>query len=80
MTNPPQSITARYISNLLHDGQNKDFVLDSLQAISNLVEEVKVGHYYKAILMHLKDTQIGIGATPAQAVQRSLEKFGVTFR
>lgn len=80
MNTPPQAVTERYVSNLIHLGSNKEFNLSKLTQQPSVVSGETVGHYYEAVVGSQKDYQIGRGATVSQAVRRALIKHGVTFR
>jgi hypothetical protein len=76
MSTAPQSVTERYVSNLLHYGRNKEFDIDYIKQMPNVVEDENVGYYYVVRI----GNQTANGATIQQAVHRCLEKHGVTFR
>lgn len=78
----PQQVTERYVSNLLHNGQNKDFFIDQITRLAHQVGEDFIGSYYQIeLIQHGKlKVETSNGATPAQALRRALEKHGVTFR
>jgi hypothetical protein len=80
MTNPPQNVSERYISNLLRTGANSDFILHYITKRESRVDNLVVGTYYDASIYHGGDNQAAAGATPSQAVRRAMEKFGVTFK
>lgn len=86
MTNPPQAVTERYISNLLHYGRNKDFDICEIKRQIHSVDARVVGVYFQAITLpaNLLDVglnrRVGVGATAAQAIRHCLEQHGVTFR
>lgn len=78
----PQAVTERYVSNLLHNGRNKEFDICEVQRCSWMVDDQDVGcYFYIKITTATKDrVSDSNGATPAQALRRALEKLGVTFR
>lgn len=82
MITTPQAITERYVSNLIHYGRNKEFEINDLRKFYSKVDNSVVGIYFTVWI----DTATGgecqeaSGATIAQAVRRSLERHGVTFR
>lgn len=82
MTNPPQSITQRYVNRLLVAGGNEHFSLLRLEQTGSFVDGISVGTYYNALIGLIGDLEKreAAGATPRQAVERALQKFGVTFR
>lgn len=81
MNPSPQAVTERYVSNLIHNGRNREFDIRRIDQQENIVEEVEVGRYHRAFVMDTKtETQVGVGATIAQAVRAALTKHGVTFR
>ena len=83
MTNLPQQVTERYVSNLIANGRNKDFDIDIVQRNPHVVDEVHIGYYYQVRIETAGlggKVAYGVGATIAQAVRRCLEKHGVTFR
>lgn len=82
MPNLPQSVTDRYVSNLLSAGINNEFRIDSIQCLPWVTEEVHCGHYFKATIMPLDRTDMitSVGPTIHQALRHTLSKAGVTFR
>lgn len=77
----PQSVTQRYLSNLIHNGRNHEFDIDILIRRSNMVDGTVCGYYFTAKVVSTADILFECsGATPTQAIQRCLEKHGVTFR
>lgn len=82
MTNPTQAVTERYVSNLLRDGQNNEFVMQSNCAHNTEVEGVRIGIHFRAEVYEVGHSVLkdGFATTPASALRRALEKFGVTFR
>lgn len=83
--NAPQSVTERYVSNLLHYGRNKEFDIDYIKKIDNVVEDENVGVYFVARVNVTNQNagpfgRMANGATIQQALRRALEKHGVTFR
>jgi hypothetical protein len=82
-TSLPQQVTARYISNILNHGHNHDFGLRSLTYERATHDGVIIGGYYDCIIekpMPDHSSERASGVTPHQAVERTLAKFGVTFR
>jgi hypothetical protein len=78
MTSAPQQVTDRYIGHLLRNGTNKDgFEF-------HYVRRLKSKHYEAAVHRRLnpevESIELAIGVTPQQALERTLAKFGVTFR
>lgn len=86
MNNPPQSVTERYVSNLIHNGRNKEFDIKIITQYDAMIEEHIVGVYYRARLLPANvadngaNVRVGVGATLALAVRNALEQHGVTFR
>ena len=80
MTNPPQNLTDRYVTNLLHHGRNATFDLSALTQCDSVVKQETVGCYYEAVVQHLMQHESACGATPVVAVKRALEKHGVSFK
>ena len=80
MDNAPKAITERYISNLIHNGRNREFDIDSVVMEEHVVETTVVGYFYRVRLLAKTDAEVGVGATIAAAVRNALHKFGVTFR
>jgi hypothetical protein len=78
--NPPQSVTERYVSNLIHYGRNKEFDIDTLVRVPSYHGETVVGWYYKTDIVTATDRETGVGATISQAVRHALTGHGVTFR
>lgn len=79
-----QQLTIRYIRHLLTYGSNPRFHLAQLARDISIQDNVVVGTFYRAMLVdHANgddNKQEAIGNTPEHAVQRALEKFGLTFR
>lgn len=80
MNNAPQQVTERYVSNLIHNGRNKEFDIDCIQMKESIVEGTLVGYYFYARLVSKQDAESAHGATLAQAVRNVLIKYGCTFR
>jgi hypothetical protein len=78
----PQQVTNRYVGRLIRKGFNYEFELVNLLRRDATADELVIGHYYQAVIMRLIDSysESAAGVTPLQAVQRALEKAGVTFR
>jgi hypothetical protein len=76
MSTSPQAVTERYVTNLINYGRNREFDIDYIKQMPNVVDGENVGVYYVARI----GNQIANGATISQAVRRALEKHGVTFR
>lgn len=79
----PQSVTERYVSNLLSNGQNKEYSINALRRQTTLVNEDFVGYHWVVTVESataVVNPAAASGATPAQAIRRALEKLGVTFR
>jgi hypothetical protein len=77
----PQSVTIRYATNLLLEGENDSFVLDYCSSSPNIVNGDVVGQVFKARVFtksDLTDT-VAFATTPRLAVKRALEKHGVAF-
>lgn len=74
-------MTQRYASNLLKKGRNNEFTLIELNQHYSQADNVTVGHYYLALIGGPnRATKDAVGVTPLRAVERCLEKHGVTFR
>lgn len=82
MPTPPQAVTERYVSNLIHNGRNKEFDIIKLRQMEAFDGEAIVGIYYRVTVRKVGfNTEWELsGATIAQATRRCLEKHGVTFR
>lgn len=84
MPTQPQAVTERYVSNLLHNGQNREFYIVKIQMEPTVVNDTNIGLHFKVeIAQHVgASTQMGggIGATIAQALRVALLRHGVTFR
>jgi hypothetical protein len=78
--NAPQSVTERYVSNLLHYGRNKEFDIEMVTMRENIVDATQVGIYFTVRVLSKTGAESGVGATIAQAVRQALTKHGVTFR
>lgn len=78
----PQNVTDRYIHRLLTRGRNDTFELESLVQKIAAVDSLPVGVYFEANVKRTVgfENQSAAGATPREAVRRSLEKHGVSFR
>jgi hypothetical protein len=76
----PQAVTERYVSNLLSNGQNKEFRINEIKMAQTFVGNENVGIHFIVQVTNFHITFDAIGATPSQALHRSLEKHGVTFR
>lgn len=77
----PQSVTSRYISNLIDRGANESFRLDSITCHRFCVEEEHCGFFFKAgVIQGDSVLHSGVGASPIAAVKTALAKAGVTFR
>ena len=77
MTNNPQSVSTRYLSNLLAVGENDTFFLESVIRLpSNPVDF----HYSANVFRFSGENMIGNGVTPLMAVKDALSEHGVTFR
>ena len=80
--NLPQNITDRYINALLRNGVSNDFRVMSVTVHSSVVGDHHVGFYYKVILQLLGGdcpSYEAYGATPNEALSRTLTQAGVTF-
>lgn len=75
----PQNITTRYTNTLLRDGSNADFQIISMTRKPNIVKDQVVGYYYEMTVQQSQSSNLSVGATPEQALERALESFGVTF-
>jgi hypothetical protein len=80
MIQAPQKVTSRYARNLLVKGKNNEYVLEYITRRYSMVDEITVGDYFLAEITQLNVRREAAGATPEQAVNRCLEKHGVTFR
>lgn len=78
--NPPQAVTQRYISNLIHNGRNKEFDIEMVTMKENIVDSTQVGAYFTVRVLSKTGAESGVGATIQQAIQQALTKHGVTFR
>jgi hypothetical protein len=84
MTTIPQNVSSRYAYRLLREGRNDPFELVKVDRHESTHDGLVVGHYYEAtivkrILMNGPNSHTASGATPQQAVERALERAGVTF-
>lgn len=81
---PEQQLTIRYVRHILTYGSNPRFHLAQLARDISIQDNVVVGSFYRASLIDHANgddrQQEAIGTTPEHAVQRALEKFGLTFR
>lgn len=81
LMNPtPQAVTERYVSNLITNGRNKEFDVNTIVQRTHHVEGEPCGVYFTAVIDYQKVSRDAHGATVSQAVRRALEKHGVTFR
>jgi hypothetical protein len=81
MKTTPQKVTSRYARNLLVKGKNNEFHLLSLVRKSSMVDECWIGNYYTAEIVSTHGMRHeAVGPTPENAVNRCLDKHGVTFR
>lgn len=83
MTTTPQAVTERYVSNLIHYGRNKEFDIITIKREESFHDGQYVGCFFIATTVPTipgHGSHYGSGATISQAVRRSLEKHGVTFR
>lgn len=84
LANAPQSVTQRYVTNLIRAGKNNVFHILSITRTIAVEDEVCVGHYYRVVIGAYEEPETmkscAAGVTPGQALTRALEKFGVTFR
>lgn len=81
MNTSPQAVTERYVTNLLHHGQNKEFILHHVVAERTMIGDENVGTHFTVEVNKIPGVlQSAVGATPAQALRRALERHGVTFR
>jgi hypothetical protein len=76
----PQSVTERYVSNLLRDGQNADFTITKLESTPVIIEGVHCGLFFTAHIDAMSAGITAVGPTPSSALRNALTKFGVTFR
>lgn len=77
----PQSVTERYVSNLIMHGSNKEFSIDIVTRRSIGVEGDHIGFYYTVKTIDNTNKEIDAsGPTIACAVRAALIKHGVTFR
>lgn len=74
------TFTRRYASNLLKKGKNNEFELLDLKRQYTDVDGLAVGIYYQVLIKGTQWKKDAAGVTPLQAVERCLEKHGVTFR
>jgi hypothetical protein len=77
---PPQKVTSRYIRNLLIKGKNNEFEILGMKRDYSMIDGICVGHYFMIDTKGVGGRFSAAGATPEQALQRALEKHGVTFR
>lgn len=86
MSTQPQAVTERYVSNLIHNGRNKEFDIKAITQHDNVVENINVGVYFRArvlpsnVVDNGANVRVGVGATIATAVRHALIEHGVTFR
>lgn len=83
----PQSVTERYVSNLIHNGRNKEFDITTINRDITELQGRVIGVFYRVCILNPHITEpsvvnkaLGVGATIAQAVRHALELHGVTFR
>jgi hypothetical protein len=77
---PPQRVTSRYIRNLLIKGKNNEFEILGMKRDYSVVDGVCIGCYFMIDTKGVGGKFAAAGVTPEQALQRALEKHGVTFR
>lgn len=79
----PSNMTSRYLTNLLHNGTNKNFEIEVIIRDRSMIEDICVGVFYRITVKRPSETTInklvGIGPTPVCALRHALSKFGVTF-
>jgi hypothetical protein len=81
MNSLPQQVTIRYAGNLLRKGSNDAFEITNLTRQQALHDGIIIGFYYDCTIQRRNsNSQTASGVTPMQAIQRALEKVGVTFR
>lgn len=83
MNTAPQSVTERYITNLINYGRNREFDIVKVTRETTTVDDQQVGVWFSSSVAKGTDLvhdKVGCGATISQAVRRALEKHGVTFR
>lgn len=79
----PESVTDRYINNLIRRGKNDTYEIERIQRDIASVDNIPVGVYFSvALSVPMEDHRqiLAIGATPLAAIQRALEKDGVQLR
>lgn len=78
----PQSVTERYVSNLIHYGRNKEFSIVAITEQESIHNGIVVGNFYSVSIRPALEptTKSSYGATIARAVRHCLEDYGVTFR
>lgn len=77
----PEQVTIRYVTKLLLEGKNDVFEIERITQEVKVVEGDPLGFYFEAVVKQTADFGMkkGYGATPRQAVERALKKFGVQF-
>lgn len=79
--NPPQAVTERYVSNLIMNGRNKDFDVDTIIRRSNVDGGDHVGFFYTVAVVSTDNKNVAASApTIAGAIRLALERHNVTFR
>lgn len=80
----PQSVTIRYATNLLLEGNNDAFEVERIDQIPVIArdDETHVGYYYQATVKTSQDfsSKTAFGATPRAAVRAALEAHKVSFQ
>jgi hypothetical protein len=82
MKSVPQNVSVRYSRNLLVEGRNSHFEIESVrQQIAKSPGGLPCGIYFVAEVKNYPSFEISRaeGASPEAAVSRALEAFGVTF-
>jgi len=77
---PPQQVSSRYTRNLLTKGRNNEFEILGMKRDYSMIDGVCVGVYFMIDTKGVGGKFTAAGVTPEEALQRALEKHGVTFR
>jgi len=78
---PPQQVTSRYARNLIVRGKNNEYHLLSIKRENTMIDGCWIANYYVAEIVSTHGVaKTAVGPSPENAVNRCLDKHGVTFR
>jgi hypothetical protein len=79
--NAPQQVTSRYARNLIIKGKNTEFHLLKIERHNHWIDGAWIANYYNAEIVSTNGmSHTAAAPSPEMAVNRALEKHGVTFR